>query len=93
MLGNSPAIILRNWLTYVLRYCIHQQENLVYHNKKGLLNKTEIKLVYNSQVHRKALKQLLYYTHNSRVDLFKKYYKVNEAFVNEAWEIVNVFLM
>ena len=22
MLGNSPAIILRNWLTYVLRYCI-----------------------------------------------------------------------
>ena len=58
MLGNSPAIILRNWLTYVLRYCIHQQENLAYHHKKGLLNETEIKLVHNSQVHEKLCNNL-----------------------------------
>ena len=49
ILGDSPAVTLRNWLTYVLRFCISQQENLAYHNKKGLLNETDSKLVYNTQ--------------------------------------------
>ena len=33
--------------------------------------------------------RLLYYTHNGRVDLFDKYYKVNET-LSKAWEIVFV---
>ena len=63
ILGNSPAIVLRNWLTYVLRFCIYWQENSAYHNKKGVLNATDIKLIYNAQVHREAVQRLLYYTH------------------------------
>ena len=77
MLGNSPAIVLRNWLTYVLRFCIYRQENSAYHYKKGLLNATDIKLIYNTQVHREAVQRLLYYTHIDRLDLFHKYYSVN----------------
>ena len=47
ILGNSPTITLRNWLTYCLRFCICQQEVLAYHNKKGLLNELNIKLKLN----------------------------------------------
>ena len=47
ILWDSPAVTLQNWLTYVLRFCIHHQESLAYHYKKGLLNETDIKLVYN----------------------------------------------
>ena len=33
ILGDSPAITLRNWLTYVLRFCIHQQERKTIFNR------------------------------------------------------------
>ena len=33
ILGMTLAITLRNWLTFELRACIHQQENLAYHNQ------------------------------------------------------------
>ena len=58
ILGDSPAVVLRNGLTYVLRFCIYQQESLAYHNKRGLLNETDIKLVYNTQVRREAVQRL-----------------------------------
>ena len=48
ILGSSPAIALRNWLTYVLRFSIYQQENSAYYNKKGLSNELDIKLIYNT---------------------------------------------
>ena len=71
ILGDSPAVTLWNWLTYILRCCIYQQETLAYHNK-ALLNETDIKLVYNTQVHR--VQRLLYYKHIGRFDLFHKFY-------------------
>ena len=93
ILGDSPAATLRNWLTYVLRFCIHQQESLAYHNKKGLLNETDIKLVYNTQVHREAVQRLLYYKHIGRLDLFHKFYTINEIFVTKSLMVVQVFLV
>ena len=59
ILGTSPAITLRNWLKYGLRFCFCQQEVLAYHNAKGLLNELNIKLIYNSRVHREAEQRLL----------------------------------
>ena len=91
ILGTSSAIILRNWLRYVLRFCICQQEFLAYHNNKGLLNELTIKLVYNSRVHREAVQRLLGYKHNGRLDLFYKYYTINEAFVTKQLQIVTSF--
>ena len=91
ILGNSPTITLRNWLTYCLRFCICQQEVLAYHNKKGLLNEFDIKLIYNSRVHREAVQRLLGYKHRGRLDLFHKYYTINEAFVTKQFQIVPIF--
>ena len=79
ILGDSPAVTLRNWLPYVLRFCIYQQENL-----------TDIKLVYNTQVRRV---RLLYYKHIARLDLFHKFYTINEIFVTKSLMILQVFLV
>ena len=91
ILGNSLTITLRNWLTYCLQFCISQQEVLAYHNKKGLLNEFGIKLIYNSRVHRLAVQRLLGYEHCGRLDLFHKYYTINEAFVTKQFQIVPIF--
>ena len=60
LLGTSPAITLRNWLTYVMRFCIYQHATLAYHNKQGLSNETNIKVTYNTRVHQEVSRQLLY---------------------------------
>ena len=91
ILGNSHTITLRNWLTHCLRFCICQQEVLAYHNKKGLLNELNIKLIYNSRVHQEAVQRLLGYKHRGRLDLFHKFYTINEAFVTKQFQIVPIF--
>ena len=77
ILGTSPAITLRNWLTYVLRFCIHQQENLAYHNKKGLLNELDIKLDYNTRRGHREGTTAAFGLQAQR----PLYYTVNEVFV------------
>ena len=77
LLGNTPHIILRNWLTYVLRASIHQHENIAYHNKLGLANETNIRHVYNARVKRETTQNLVIYRNNGRFDIFEKYYTKN----------------
>ena len=36
--GNTPNVILRNYLTFLLRKCIADHESIAYYNKKGLTN-------------------------------------------------------
>ena len=50
LLGHSPGVILRNWITFLLRHCIIEQESIAYHNKKGLLNELELKAKFNDLV-------------------------------------------
>ena len=91
LLGTSPAVTLRNWLTYVMRFCIYQQKTLAYHNKQGLSNETRIKVTYNTWIHQEVSCRLLYYKHIGRMDIFYKYYPINEAFVNKHLQVTTVF--
>ena len=91
LLGTSPAVTLRNWLTYVMRFCIYQQETLAYHNKQGLSNETRIKVTYNTRIHQEVSRRILYYKHIGRMDIFYKYYPINEAFVNKHLQVTTVF--
>ena len=68
ILGTTPAITLRNWLTFELRACIHQQENLAYHNQRGTGNELDIKRTYNTNLRRQTLQNLLLYQHKGRID-------------------------
>ena len=45
--GNTPNIILRNWLTFLLRRCIKEYESIAFYNQKGLGNQVDIKLLYS----------------------------------------------
>ena len=83
ILGTMPAITLRNWLTFELRACIHQQENLAYHNQRGPGNELDIKRTYNATLLRRTLRNLLLYQHQGRIDLFEKHYMVNDALVSK----------
>ena len=81
MLGKTPAITLRNWLTYELRACIYKQENIAYHNGRGKGNALDIKRTYNSTIRQETLQNLLILQNQGRTDLFEKYYMVKEAVV------------
>ena len=72
-------------------YEIYQQETLAYHNKQGLLNETKNKVTYNTWVHQEVSRRLLYYKHIGCMDIFYKYYPINEAFVNKNLQITTVF--
>ena len=87
--------MLRNWLTYMLRFCIHQQEALAYHNKLGLANEKPIRDTYNAQVKREALQNQAIYASNGREDQFITYYTVNDVLASKTadgeWQIATIF--
>ena len=84
LIGTSPAIVLRNWFTYLLRDCIYRQETLAYYNHKGLFNELDIKRKFNVRVVRETMQRFLHYSHINRVDLFRRIYGVKDVFVT--WE-------
>ena len=84
LIGTSPAIVLRNWFTYLLRDCIYRQETLAYYNHKGLFNELDIKRKFNVRVVRETMQRFLHYSHINRVDLFRRIYGVKDVFVK--WE-------
>ena len=62
-MGNTPKINLRNWLTFLFRQCISEQEDIAYHNKKGQGNMGgNRKLVENSKSPKLTKKQHTYIT-------------------------------
>ena len=81
ILGKTPAITLRNWLTYELRACIYKQENIADHGR-GIGNALDINRTYNSTIRRETLQNLLILQNQGRTGLFEKYYMVKEAVVS-----------
>ena len=92
--GKSKNIILRNWLTFLLRQTISEQERLAYYNKKGLRNEIDIKITYNEEVKRQVWQQFNILNNLNRQDYFRESYAVNEyliAWEDEQWQILKLF--
>ena len=92
--GNTPGIILRNWLTFLLRQCIVQHESIAFYNKKGLANEAIIKMSYNQMVKNEVLTKYNIFTHLGRLDYFEQLFAVNKhllAWNNEQWEILTLY--
>ena len=66
LIGTSPEIILRNWLTYTLRQCIVDQERIAYHNRQGRLNEHNIKQNFNARVKREVNEKNVIYSNFGR---------------------------
>jgi len=92
--GNSPNIILRNWLTFLLRQCIVDQERAAYHNKKGLQNIDDIKMNFNEKVKTELMQKYLIYQNLERSDYFRKIFAVNNHLIvweNNWWQVLTLF--
>ena len=94
LLGHTPSIILRNFLTYLLRQCIVEQEGIAYHNKRGMLNIRDAKARFNSTVKSEVMAKYRIYAHIGRNDFFEKIFAQNEfllAWENNWWQILTLY--
>ena len=79
--GNTPAVHLRNLLTFMLREVILYQEKLAFYNKLGIGNTIYLQHTYNARVHEVICDAYHRLTHEKRVDLFYKCYNPNRIFL------------
>ena len=94
LIGNSACIVLRNWLTLVLRDCIYRQETLAYYNQLGILNEPAIKRKFNVRVVRETVSHFLRYTHLNRLDIFQRRFTFTDvfaAFEGERCRVTKIF--
>ena len=87
MEGNTANIILRNWLTFLLRECIINQENIAYRNKLGLHNITEIKCAFNARLKKEILQSHEYHDKRGTMHIFEHKYRANGVFLKFDEEI------
>ena len=92
--GNSPNITLRNWLTFILRQCIANQEGAAYNNKKGPRNIYLIKSNFNERVKTELLQKYLIFNNLGRAHSFSTIFAVNDYLVtweNNCWNALTLF--
>ena len=92
--GDSPSIILRNWLTYLLRYCITEHESTAFYNQSKMANEVQIKMKYNQLVKSEAYKKYLIYQNLDRDNYFRKIFATRGfllAWQNNGWQILTLY--
>ena len=94
LMGDSPNIILRNWITFILRKCISDQENIAYHNGKGPANIKDIKVNFNDRIHSELMKKYNIFKHLDRLLYFENFFAVNNyliAWEDDWWQVLTLF--
>ena len=94
MIGTTPEVILRNWLTFILRQCIVDQESIAFHNKRGKLNEQDIKFKYNAKVKQEVRDKNIIYSNLGRQDYFVKIFSARDFLIiweRDDWQIVTFF--
>ena len=92
--GNSDNIILRNWITFLLRQCIVEQECIAYHSKQGKANTVEIKLNLNQTIKTELWNKYNIYKHLGRLPFFIKTFSVNNYLItweNQNWQVLTLY--
>ena len=92
--GNTPGIALRNWLTYFLRQCISEQENIAFHHKRPQDNETNIKLKYNQKIKSELWRLNNLYSNLNRTRYFQTIFAVNDYLItweNNDWQVLTLY--
>ena len=92
--GTTPNIILRNWLTYLFRQIVTEQEHRAFHNKKGPSNAQDIRDALNSKVKSEIWLKYNIYRNVDREDFFTKIFAANDYLItweNEQWNVLTLF--
>ena len=94
LVGASPNINLRNWLTFQLRQCIANQERAAYHNKLGPSNIKQIKSNYNEKIKSELWQKYLILQNLEREQCFRKFFAVNNYLItweHNNWQVLTLF--
>ena len=92
--GHTPNILLRNYITFLLRQCIAEQENAAYYNKKGLDNIKDIKLIYNQKIKSEVWMKYHIYKYLGRLHYFESIFAVDNYLItweNDNWQMLTMF--
>ena len=93
ILGTAPAILLRNWLTFHLRVCIHDLERKAYHTP-GLPCEALVRQSLNHAVTQELKDRLTLFTARSQLPLYLRRYAPLPVFLNKVsddWVITPPF--
>ena len=94
MHGNTPDVVLRNWLTYLFRQIVVEQESRAFHNKRGPSNALDIKIAYNQKVKSELWLKYNIYRNLEREDYFTKIFAEKNYLItweNEQWQVLTLF--
>ena len=80
--GDTPAIILRNFITFTLRECILQGERDAFKRNIGFFNEVEVKRMFNSRIVRYTQQRQRTFEMMNREDLFEKFFLINDILVS-----------
>ena len=81
LLGTTPAVHLRNWLTFMLREQILKQERIAHYNKLGRGNTVQLKHTFNARVQREICSIYKILLLQNRIDIFHVNYNPNRIFL------------
>ena len=92
--GKRPEILLRNWLTFIMRETLAEYESIAFHNKLGLRNQGKIKLAYNAKVKQSVWQKYNILTNLGRDAFFENIFAVKDYLIsweNNDWQILTIF--
>ena len=81
--GNTPNILLRNFLTFSLREAIQNMEYKGFYDENFATNVDNLKRIYNAKVGEYIQQTFDSYKYNNRPDLFDRYFCSNSSLVEK----------
>ena len=79
--GTSPFVVVRNWLTFLLRECIIKQEKAAFHNDLGMGNIVHLRHTFNARVVQEVCDAYERLKHDQRMDIFHSTYNPGRVFL------------
>jgi hypothetical protein len=79
LLGSTTEILLRNWLTFILRELVERQEKKAYYNPGVCQNTREFKIVFNQRVEKFLRRAFLIWESNGEIDKFLNSFGYNNV--------------
>ena len=79
--GTMPYILLRNWITFLLRDVIQSFESRAFYNNLGEQNAIHIKHTFNARVQREVMRSFNMYKNLKRLSYFYKHFNPDNRFL------------
>ena len=92
--GHTPNILLRNYMNFLLRECIADQERAAYHNGRGPGNLEDLKIRYNQLIKDEVYMKFNIYKHLGRLSFFEDVFAYNNYLITwekDNWQILTIF--